>query len=92
MGITQAQAKTTSTNTNQTTAPANSANRYTGNRYTGNRYTGNFNPAHHSIALIILIFLILHDVVYLLQHPCLCTTHSKAATRNTADLKTVKLL
>ena len=92
MGITQAQAKTTSTNTNQTTAPANSANRYTGNRYTGNRYTGNFNPAHHSIALIKLIFLILHDVVYLLQHPCLCTTHSKAATRNTADLKTVKLL
>jgi hypothetical protein len=82
MGITQAQAKTNSTNTNQTTAPANSAN----------RYTGNFNPAHHSIALIILIFLILHDVVYLLQHPCLCTTHSKAATRNTADLKTVKLL
>ena len=76
MGITQAQAKTTSTNINQTTAPANSANRYTGNRYTGNRYTGNrytgnrytsnFNSAHHSIALIILIFPILHDVVCLL--------------------------
>ena len=87
MGITQAQAKTTSTNINQTTAPANSAN-----RYTGNRYTGNFNPAHHSIALIILIFPILHGATCLLQHPYLCTSHSKAATGNTADLKTVKFL
>ena len=87
MGITQAQAKTTSTNINQTTAPANSAN-----RYTGNRYTGNFNPAHHSIALIILIFPILHVATCLLQHPYLCTSHSKAASGNTADLKTVKFL
>ena len=87
MGITQAQAKTTSTNINQTTAPANSAN-----RYTVNRYTGNFNPAHHSIALIILIFPILHVATCLLQHPYLCTSHSKAATGNTADLKTVKFL
>jgi len=92
MGITQAQAKTTSTNINQTTAPANSANRYTANRYTGNRYTGNFNPAHHSIALIILTFPILHVATCLLQHPYLCTSHSKAATGNTADLKTVKFL
>jgi hypothetical protein len=82
MGITQAQAKTTSTNINQTTAPANSAN----------RYTGNFNPAHHSIALIILTFPILHVATCLLQHPYLCTSHSKAATGNTADLKTVKFL
>lgn len=58
MGITQAQAKTTSTNTNQTTAPANSAN-----SYSANRYTGNFNRAHHSIALVILIFRF-----YMLQH------------------------
>ena len=68
MGITQAQAKTNSTNTNQTTAPANSSNRYSANRYsanrdTANRYTGNFNRAHHSIALIILIFRF-----YMLQH------------------------
>jgi hypothetical protein len=63
MGITQAQAKTTSTNTNQTTAPANSANRYSANCYTANRYTGNFNHAHHGIALIILIFRF-----YMLQH------------------------
>jgi hypothetical protein len=87
MGITQAQAKTTSTNINQTTAPANSAN-----RYTGNSYTGNFNPAHHSIALIILTFPILHFATCLLQHPYLCTSHSKAASGNTADLKTVKFL
>ena len=92
MGITQAQAKTTSTNINQTTAPANSANRYTGNRYTVNSYTGNFNPAHHSIALIILTFPILHVATCLLQHPYLCTSHSKAASGNTADLKTVKFL
>ena len=92
MGITQAQAKTTSTNINQTTAPANSANRYTGNRYTGNRYTGNFNPAHHSIALIIIIFPILHVATCLLQHLYLCTSHSKAVSGNTADLKTVKFL
>jgi len=34
MGITQAQAINTSTNTKRTTAPANSANRYTANRHT----------------------------------------------------------
>ena len=59
MGITQAQAKATSTNAKQTTAPA-----YTAHRYTTNRHTANFNPAHHSTALIILIFL----RFYMLQH------------------------
>ena len=92
MGITQAQAKATSTNAKQTTAPAYTAHRYTAHRYTALRYTINRYTAHHSIALIILIFSDSTCCSMPIATPLPLYYPSQSRPRNTADLKTVNIL
>ncbi len=87
MGITQAQAKATSTNAKQTTAPA-----YTAHRYTAHRHTANFNPAHHSISLMILIFSDSTCCSMPIATPLPLYYPSQSRPGNTADLKTVNIL